>query len=153
MEEKTFITQEGLDHLVAELQNLKTAKRREIADRIQAAKELGDLSENAEYHEAKEEQAFMEGKIVELEYIIKTAQVIKKKNSGKVEVGSTVCVKSSDGKERTFAIMGPQEADPAGGTISNESPMGKAFLGRKKGDSVKVVTPRAVQEYTILSIR
>lgn len=153
MDEKTFITQEGLEHLRLELQNLKTTKRREMADRIQAAKELGDLSENAEYHEAKEEQAFVEGKIVELEYIIKNAQVIKKKNSGKVEVGCTVCVKNSEGKEWTFSIMGPQEADPASGTISNESPMGKAFLGRKKGDSVKVSTPRAIQEYTILSIK
>lgn len=155
MDNQTFITQGGLKHLEEELKELKTTKRREIADRIQAAKELGDLSENAEYHEAKEMQAFNEGKVAELEHLVKNAQVIKKgaSSGGVVTVGSTIDVKTADGKTMTFTIMGSQEADPSKGMISNASPLGKTFLGHKKGETVSVTTPRAIQEFMIVSVK
>lgn len=152
MDERTFITQEGLRHLTEELEKLKTTSRKEIASRIQAAKELGDLSENAEYQEAKEEQGFVEGKIAELEFVIKNAQVIRKHHSGTVEVGSTIHVKSPKGVTQIFTITGSQEADPVGGKISNESPMGKAFLGHKAGEMVEVKSPRGILEFKIVSI-
>ncbi len=152
MDEQTFITQQGLNDLKAELEQLKTTKRREIASRIQAAKELGDLSENAEYQEAKEEQGFIEGKIAELEFVIKNAQVIRKHHSGTVEVGSTVHVKNPSGAQQTFSITGSQEADPVNGKISNESPMGKAFISHKAGEVVEVKSPRGVMEFKIVSI-
>ncbi|MFA6391370.1 MAG: transcription elongation factor GreA [Patescibacteria group bacterium] len=148
----TFITKEGLERLKLELQNLKTIKRKQIAERIREAKELGDLSENAEYTEAKEEQAFAEGKIIEIEHVIKNCQVIESdKISDTVTVGSKIKI-SADDKEFSYTIVGSNEADPANGRISNESPMGKAFLGRKSGDLIDVKIPQGIRKFQIISI-
>ena len=148
----TFITKEGLERLKNELEDLKKSKRREIANRISEAKELGDLSENAEYSDAKDELAFNEGKINELEYVIKNCNVIESgKISDKVIVGSKVKI-SAEGKEFEYTIVGSNEADPTNGLISNESPMGKAFLGKKVSEIAKVELPQGVKEFNILSI-
>lgn len=148
----TFITKEGLERLKLELQDLKTNKRKEIAERIREAKELGDLSENAEYTEAKEEQAFAEGKIIELEHVIKNCQVIEAgKISDVVIVGSKVKI-SADGKQFEYTIVGSNEADPTNGLISNESPMGKAFLNKRIGDIAEVKLPQGVRKFEILAI-
>ena len=148
----TFITKEGLELSKTELQELKTVRRREVAKRIERAKELGDLSENAEYSAAKEEQAFLEGRIAELENIVNNAEVITHDHpTEEVEVGASVSVKMN-GEERVFMIVGSQEADPVAGRISNESPLGKAFLGKRVGDNVEVTVPKGTLSYTILSI-
>jgi len=154
MEEKrTFITKEGLESLKKELDYLKTIKRREVAERIQEAKELGDLSENAEYTEAKDEQAFMEGKIQELSSVLKNVTIIRKAKTDKVTVGSTVTIMSGDNKSFSYTIVGANEANPSQGRISNESPLGRAFLDHKVGEIVKVPTPRGDMEYSIESIK
>lgn len=147
-----IITQEGYDKLQEELNNLSTIKRREIAERIERAKDLGDLSENAEYSEAKDAQALNEGRILELTNTLKNVTVVEKMN-GQTEVamGSTVTVKT-DGKEKTYTIVSFNEADPLNGLISNESPLGVSFLGKKKGAVVSVETPRGVIEYKIIKI-
>lgn len=148
----TYVTKEGLEKLKEELQYLKNVKRREIADRIQQAKELGDLSENAEYVEAKNEQGFAEGRILELEHIIRNAVIIDKVKGGDtVSIGSAISVKI-DGEQRDYRIVGSSEADPTEGKISNESPLGKAFIGRKLGEHVEIQTPRGTVVYTVLSI-
>lgn len=146
------LTPERLEELKKELAELKTGKRAEVAERLKRAKELGDLSENAEYMEAREEQTQVETRIVELEEMIKNAVVIKHTNGGKVQIGSTVEVER-DGQKMTFSIVGPNETDPAAGKISNESPLGKAFLDKKVGDLVKVKTPAGETAYKILSIK
>jgi len=147
-----IITQEGYDKLQDELNHLSLVKRREIAERIERAKDLGDLSENAEYSEAKDAQALNEGRILELINILKNVTVVN--NDGgheEVAMGSTVTVKSN-GKEKKYTIVSFNEADPINGKISNESPLGVAFLGKKKGTTVSVETPRGVVEYKILKI-
>ena len=148
----TFITQEGLDKLKEELNHLVTVKRKEVAKRIQEAKELGDLSENAEYSDAKDEQAFTVGRIQEIGALIGTATIIEKDtNSQVVQVGSRIRVKDA-GEEKEFTIVGSSEADPIKGLISNESPMGKSFLGMKKGDEVSFAAPKGIINYQILEI-
>ncbi len=147
-----IISQEGYDKLKEELDNLTTVKRREIAERIERAKELGDLSENAEYSEAKDAQALNEGKILELLGILKNVTVVETVNGGnEVLMGSRVTVKSDKG-EKEYAIVSFNEADPLAGKISNESPLGVAFLHKKKGDTVEVETPRGVVKYKIMKI-
>ncbi len=149
---KQFITEEGLEKLKEELNYLKTEKRQEISRRIQAAKELGDLSENAEYSEAKEQQALNEGKVAEIEETIKNAQTINNnRKSSVVNVGSTITVKNGGG-ERTFTIVGSNEANPSEGKISNETPLAISFLGHKANDKIKVETPKGKVEYKIMSI-
>lgn len=148
-----YFSEEGLERLKQELHELKTVKRREIAARLEHAKSLGDLSENAEYQETKEEQSLVESQIVELEERIRHAVLIKKDaRTDQVTVGSTVRVKSKHGEE-IYGIVGSEEASPMQGRISNESPMGKAFLGHKIGESVEVKTPGGVTRYEILEIR
>lgn len=135
-----------------ELQELKTKKRQEIAHRLEHAKSLGDLSENAEYQETKEEQSFVEGEIAELEERIRGAVLIKKDSSAdRVAIGSTVRVRSERGEE-TYMIVGFEESDPLAGKISNESPLGMAFLGHRVGDAVEVRTPGGTVTYTIVAI-
>lgn len=147
-----YLTSDGLDKLKVELKQLKTVKRKEIALRIQEAKELGDLSENAEYAEAKSEQGFIEGRIIELENILKNAVVISDDKSGdEVKIGSTIVIKI-DGAEKSLTIVGSNEANPANGLISNESPLGQALLGHKVGDLVEVKVPAGLVEYKIISI-
>ncbi len=151
---KNFITEQGLEKLKKELKRLKTIKRREIAQSLQKAKELGDLSENAEYSEAKESQSFNEGRISELEEIIKGAATIETSaNQGDiVQIGSTVQVKNSN-INREYTIVGSEEADPTNGRISNKSPLGVAFLGKKTGDEVEIETPGGKIRYKILGIK
>jgi transcription elongation factor GreA len=149
----TYISKDGLDKLRAELDEMQNVRRPEIAQRIHDAKEHGDLSENAEYEDAKNEQAFVEGRIQTLETMIKNASLIDEHTStDHVQIGSTVKVKGEDGTE-TFSIVGSAEAKPADGRISNESPVGRALLGRRKGDKVVVKVPAGDFAYTILEIR
>ena len=149
----SYLTREGLEKLQTELDNLVRVRRKEIASRIQEAKELGDLSENAEYQEAKNEQAFNEGRIEELENTIKHAVIIQenKKQSGVVQVGSTVKI-SINGTESVFQIVGSNESDPMNGKISNESPIGRALLGKKINEIAKVATPKGEVEYTVAQV-
>ena len=147
-----IISREGYEKLQKELKHLITIKRREIANRIQKAKDMGDLSENAEYSEAKDAQAFNEGKIAELTQIIKNLTIVK--NGGKtgtVCMGSRVIVKTN-GEEKQFTIVSFNEADPAEGKISNESPLGRSFLDKSKGAKIMVNTPRGEAEYEIIDI-
>ena len=147
-----IISQEGYDKLKKELDHLVNVKRHEIADRIQKAKDMGDLSENAEYSEAKDEQAFNEGRIAELSQMLKNLTVVENgHNKDIVGMGSTVTVKSESGEKR-YTIVSFNEADPMEGKISNESPLGRAFLHKKKGEKVKVITPKGETEYTIVKI-
>lgn len=149
----TYLTKDGLDKIKAELDELVKVRRKEIALRIQEAKELGDLSENAEYQEAKNEQAFNEGRIEELENIVKHAAIIDEdtKPSGVVQVGSTVSAKVN-GTNSTFIIVGSNEADPGSGKISNESPIGRAFLGKRINETATVLTPKGETVYTITAV-
>jgi transcription elongation factor GreA len=148
-----IISQEGYEKLKNELEYLSTTKRREIADRIEKAKEFGDLSENAEYSEAKDAQAFNDGRISELTAMLKNLTVVENGiGNDEVSMGSTVIVKNGDGIERKYTIVSFNEVDPLAGKISNESPIGIAFLHKKKGDKVKVNTPKGEVEYKILRI-
>jgi transcription elongation factor GreA len=147
-----IISQEGYNKLKKELDYLLTTKRREIADRIEKAKELGDLSENAEYSEAKDAQSLNDSNILEISNILKNVTVVdNKKSKNEIGMGSTVTAKSGQ-KEKKFTIVSFNEADPLEGKISNESPLGLAFLGKKKGDEVIVKTPKGEMKYKILNI-
>lgn len=147
-----IISKEGYEKLKEELDFLTSSKRREIADRIQKAKDMGDLSENAEYSEAKDAQAFNEGRIAELTQKLKNVTVVENgANGGKVGMGSKVKVKIN-GNEKEFIIVSFNEADPMEGKISNESPIGSALLEKKKGDKVTVLTKKGSMEYEIISI-
>ncbi|HEY7598326.1 MAG TPA: transcription elongation factor GreA [Candidatus Limnocylindrales bacterium] len=148
----TYLSKEGLAKLRAELDEMVNVRRAEVAARIHDAKEHGDITENAEYEDAKNEQAFVEGRIQTLSAMIKNAVVIDENHSTThVQIGSTVSVQSQDGKEK-FQIVGSAEADPGNGLISNESPVGRALLGHKKGDTVLVSVPAGDWTYKILSI-
>ncbi len=147
-----IISQDGYNKLKEELEYLTTVKRREIAQRIEKAKELGDLSENAEYHEAKEAQAFNEGRIAEIKALLKNVTVVENDNNKDVVgMGSKVTVEVN-GKKKIYTIVSFNEADPLEGKISNESPIGKALIGRKKGEVVSITTPRGEMEYKIIKI-
>ncbi len=149
MTDDQYLTSQGLEDLKTELQELKLKKRPEIAAKIASAKDLGDLSENAEYQSAKDELAFVEGRVQQLEEIIKNAVVIKEDRAhGVVSVGSTVIATSGD-REVAYRIVGSNEADPKAGRISNESPIGQAFLGKHVGDEVIVKTPVGETRYLI----
>jgi transcription elongation factor GreA len=152
MPQAQYVSAEFLQKLKDELRDLKTNKRRELADRIEQAKALGDLSENAEYHEAKDALGFVEGRILEIEDLLKNAVIIEEEKGGtNVRVGCTVKVRVN-GKEKTFHIVGSNEADPAAGKISNESPIGSALIGAKVGDTVSVRTPTGSNEYEVIEI-
>lgn len=150
----TYLTEEGYKKLKEEVEHLKKVRRPEIANRIKEAKELGDLSENAEYADAREEQSFTEGRIIDVEEILKNAQVIASTdaNPNQVDIGDTIKV-SKDGKEFVYTIVGSNEADPNAGKISNESPLGRAFLGKKKGEEFSVNTPKGEVKYKIISVK
>jgi transcription elongation factor GreA len=152
---KNYISPEAYKKLKDQLEYLKTVKRKEIIQKVQEAKELGDLSENAAYQEAKEAQSALESQIIELEEFLKNAVIIQKKKSDKVELGSTVEVEGIVGGKkikRTFTIVGSHETQPLEGKISNESPLGQAFLGKRKGEEVIVKTPTGEIKYKILKI-
>ncbi|MFH1254864.1 MAG: transcription elongation factor GreA [bacterium] len=147
-----IISKEGYDKLKKELDERVGIKRLEIAKKIESAKELGDLSENAEYAEAKDEQAFNDGRIGELMALLKNVTVVQ--NSGdkcKIGMGSKIKA-SSEGKTREFTIVSFNEANPSDGKISNESPLGVAFIGKKKGEKITVNTPRGSMVYEILEV-
>lgn len=156
--DETLVTKEGLKKLQEELEELKTSKRKEVATRLKEAISYGDLSENSEYQEAKNEQAFIEGRILELEQMIKNVKIISGKKSdtkGKeVQIGSTVTIKNkTDGDDPvTYTIVGSTEADPLEKKISNESPVGKGVLGKKKGDVFDVNTPGGLFKYEVLKV-
>lgn len=147
-----YLSKEGLEQLKLELEELKL-KRQEIAQRLEEAKALGDLSENTEYLQAKEAQGFNEGKVLELEEVLKNAVLISKNGGNSiVQIGGTVEV-NSQGEKQTFTIVGSEEANPSQGKISNESPLGRAFLGHKAGDVIDVETPRGKANYKIISVK
>lgn len=153
MAKPQYLTALRLKELKEELNHLKTSKRKEVAARIEAAKALGDLSENAEYADAKEEQSWVEGRILELQDLIQNAQIIKTDvKTGYVNVGSTIRVNNGS-KEKFFQIVGSNEADPAAGKISNESPLGQAFLGKRVGNKVEINVPAGKMIYTVLEIK
>ena len=151
---KEYITLEKKQALEAELLELKGVKRKEIASALEYAKSLGDLSENAEYSQAREDQAHLEDRIAEIEYIVKHAEIAEKHHAGRVEVGATVhLVKKGESKEKVFTIVGSEESDVALGNISNESPLGLILLGKVKGDIVSFKSPAGLAiEYTIKSV-
>src|SRR5918997_1552869 len=147
-----YLSREGLEKLREELEELVNVRRAEVAGRIHEAKEHGDVTENAEYEDAKNEQAFVEGRIQTLSALIKNAVIIDENHSTThVQIGSTVEIEA-DGSKETYTIVGAAEAAPAEGRISNESPVGRALLGRKKGDTITVAIPAGSSEYRIVKI-
>ncbi|MEE9199633.1 MAG: transcription elongation factor GreA [Dehalococcoidia bacterium] len=155
VQKQVYLTSKGLAKLKSELEHLRSARRQEVADRIRAAIELGGTVSNAEYEDAKNEQAFVEGRILTLENMVNNAVLIpaEKSGSGVVEVGSKVKVKEPSGKIVRYAIVGSAEAAPKAGKISNESPVGMALLGKKAGDSVEVKAPAGVVKLTIVEVQ
>lgn len=151
MKEKVYLTKEGLEKLKSELKELVDVKRLGVAQRIKTAREMGDLSENAEYTAAREEQSFVEGRINELEEIIKNAKIAEKTKGDLIEVGSRVIV-HIEGSEEEYHIVGAPEANPAEKKISHESPLGSSLLGKKVGDKIEVEAPMGKVVYTIVKI-
>lgn len=155
-QEKTFpMTEAGKQKLEEELEYLKTVKRKEVVERIKIARSYGDLSENSEYDSAKEDQAFVEGKISSLESMIRNAEIITEDalNTGEVGLGKTVTFKElPDEDEETYTIVGSAEADPLEGRISNDSPIAKALIGRKKGEEVTIQTPGGEMQVVIVNV-
>jgi transcription elongation factor GreA len=155
MQKDVILTPEGLENLKKEIEHLSTTKRREVAERIKEARDFGDISENSEYDDAKNEQAMLEARIASLEDKLRSASVIEKSELSKdvVRVGSQVHVTDEKGKHLSYTIVGSTEADPSANRLSNESPVGKALVGRKKGDAVKVTLPSGKQrELTVTKI-
>jgi transcription elongation factor GreA len=151
----TFLTKEGYQKLQDELEHLRSVKRQEVANRLHEAMEGGELIENAEYEAAKNEQAFVEGRIQELEILLATARVIdgsKKEKADLVQIGSTVTIKEDGSKPEVYTIVGAAEANPREGRISNESPIGKAILNHRVGDEVQVEAPAGMYKVTIMKI-
>ena len=153
MPEPTYLTEEGSAKLKAELAELKGPRREELAQRLHAAIQMGDLSENADYHKAKEDQGFLEGRIQEIEFILRNAVIIEK-NAGKdvVSVGNHVTIQEADFPPETYHVVGAREADPRNGRISNESPIGRALMDHKVGEVVEAETPGGKIKLKILKI-
>ncbi len=151
---KEYLTQEKFDELSEELDHLRRVKRREIAENLEYAKSLGDLSENAEYHQAREQQATVEERITTLESILRSAEIVSVHHSDVVEVGSVVVVQKDGTKERkTYQVVSPEESDIAAGKISYRSPLGETMLGKKKKEKFIFNTPSGKMQYTILDIQ
>lgn len=150
----SYLTPEGVEKMRAELEDLRGPKREEISRRLREAIEMGDLSENADYHKAKEDQGFLEGRIQELEYILQNYVIIERKSGVKhtVEVGVTVTIQEKGEEPETYQIVGGKEADPKKGRISNDSPIGSALIGKGLGDTVEVQTPGGVIQFKIIKI-
>lgn len=152
MKKQFHLTEDGLSELKVEHKAL-VARRTDVAEAIRVAREQGDLTENAEYQAAKQDQERQETRISELEHILKNVAVIKKPKAGdKVSRGSTVTLKSKNGKDKVFTVVGTVEADPLNGKISDESPIGQALLGKKQGEEVEIKTPADTTTYTVVSI-
>ncbi len=153
MANKEYLTQARFEELQHELKSLKFDKRKEIADELEFAKSLGDLSENAEYHEAREAQAALEDRISQLESILASAEIVSTHKSDTADIGSKVTVQKKGEKEtHVYIIVGSEEIDTAAGKVSFKSPIGQALLGKKKGENFTVVTPTKEVEYTVVSI-
>ncbi|MCE2404871.1 MAG: transcription elongation factor GreA [Dehalococcoidia bacterium] len=154
MSQPTYLTPEGLVTLKAELESLRTQRRQAVAERIQKAKEIGGTVDNAEYDEAKNEQAFIEGRIMTLDSLINNAEIISSKSgpSDVVHIGSVVTVVNQKGKKGKYTIIGSAEADPAQGKISNVSPIGQALLGKRVGDVAEVNAPAGKLKLEVVSI-
>lgn len=156
MSDQVMLTEEGFEKLENELEYLENEKRREVAKRIKVAREFGDISENSEYDDAKNEQAFVEGRIQEIKNMINNAHVVKDEDvtDKKVNLGTTVMLHDLDSDEKiSYTLVGSAEADPLNYKISNESPIGKAILGHGIGDEVTVETPAGEVNYKIISIK
>jgi transcription elongation factor GreA len=152
MKKQFHLTPDGVAELKAELAEL-VSQRGEVAEKIKSAREFGDLTENAEYATARQEQERSENRISEIEHILQNVEIIKKpKGDSKVRLGSEVKLKSTDGKSKTYSVVGTVEADPSEGKISDESPIGQALLGKKVGESVDIVTPVETTSYKVVSI-
>jgi transcription elongation factor GreA len=147
-----FLTNEGRQRAISQLELLRTEGRAKVAQYLHEAKESGDVIDNAAYEDAKNEQARLEGRIMELEQLLAKAKLIDHRRTDVVSLGSVVHLCTSDDREYRYTLVGAFEANPSAGRISNESPVGKALLGRKAGELVIVSTPGGVKEYTILSI-
>jgi transcription elongation factor GreA len=155
VERDVLLTQEGYEKLQEELQQLSTDKRREVADRIRIAREFGDISENSEFDDAKNEQMLLEKQIAKLEERLRSARIIDPSDAdvGAVGVGLEVTVKDVDRKrDSTYRIVGSAEADPSAGRLSNESPVGRALMGKKKGETIEVSVPAGVLKLKIVNI-
>lgn len=151
---EVYLTKDGFELIKEELNDLKKVQRPNIIKLIKEARELGDLSENADYHAAREEQAILEARISKLESMIENATIIKEEHTDKIKLGSTVKIKYvADGQLDEYMVVGSQEANPNDNKISNESPIGKALMGRKKGDSVSVSSPNGEYKIQIVEIK
>ncbi len=154
MSETAYLTADGLEKLQKELAHLKSTARIELSNRLRAAIQMGDLSENADYIQAKEEQAFLEGRILELENLLRNVQVIEEKDrkDDRVSIGSVVTVQEGNFPEETYYLVGPKEADPGNGRISYQSPIGKSLLDHQLGDEVVIETPGGKLKLRIVKI-
>ena len=148
-----FLTNDGRQRAMSQLEFLRTVRRAEVAQYLHDAKESGDVIDNAAYEDAKDEQARLEGRIIELEQLLAKAKLIDRVQSEVATIGSVIHLRTSDDRSCNYTIVGAFEADPRSGRISNESPVGRALLGHKEGDSIIVATPGGVKEYTILNIQ
>ncbi len=149
---QTYLTPEGEAKLKAELAELTGPRREELSQRLRSAIQMGDLSENADYHKAKEDQGFLEGRIQEIEAALRTAVIIENKHGDVVNIGSNVTVQEEDFDPETFYVVGAKEADPRSGRISNESPIGSALMNHKAGDIVEADTPGGKIKFKILKV-
>lgn len=153
MTEPTYLTKEGADKLKAELDQLKGPRREEISQRLRSAIQMGDLSENADYHKAKEDQGFLEGRIQEIEYTLRNVVIIEENvDRDVVSVGNHVTIQEGSLPAETYHVVGAREADPRNGRISNESPIGRALMDHKVGDVVEAETPGGKIKFKILKI-
>jgi transcription elongation factor GreA len=153
MSEQRYLTAEGAARMKAELENLKGPGREEMAKRLRAAIQMGDLSENADYHKAKEDQGFLEGRIQELEYLLRNAIIVEGNNGGdKVDIGTKVTIQEENEEPETYYMVGAKEADPRNGKISNESPIGRALMGHRVGETVIAETPAGQIKFRIIEI-
>ena len=154
MDEATYLTEEGEKKLRAELEHLTGTVRVELAKRLRSAIQMGDLSENADYHAAKEEQGFVEGRIAYITQLLRNVIIIdeNKPQSGKVEIGSKVTIQEGSGPEMTYTIVGSQESDPMNGRISFNSPIGQSLMGHSSGEVVEVTTPAGNKKFSIRKI-
>lgn len=156
MNEKTYyLTEEGSQKMKLELEQLKTTGREELARRLRDAIQMGDLSENADYHKAKEDQAFLEGRIQELQFLLSNAVIVdtSKQQRDVIDVGAVVTIQEGDSEPETYFLVGIKEADPRNGRISNESPIGRALIGKKVGETVLAQTPSGQIKLRILEIK
>ena len=150
--QQMYLTPEGAAKLREELKQLTGPRREELSKRLRSAIQMGDLSENADYHKAKEDQAFLEGRIQEIEAVLRTAVIVEKTHGDTVSVGSTVTVQEEDFDPETYYVVGAKEADPRHGKISNESPIGRALMDHKVGDVVEAETPGGKLKFKILKV-